>query len=159
MEEIVLVPTVIPRIENEFRVDHQKLVLAHVAKLEEKDKNGDSGYPQTSQADMALQQMSDQEKHMFRVQQLSLPRTEPTKNNYVDKVKKDSEIKNLRSNILETVELLSRAMEDEAKYWQFSEELRQLSSMYTDRGKKRFLSGQTNVRDNDPVQKYQNAIR
>lgn len=77
---------------------------------------------------------------------------------YVDRIAKKSKIKNKRHEITEGVQKIQTNMEEDRKRWQASPEIRFLSNMRTERGKRRILRVTAEEDGEDPVLRYKESI-
>ena len=105
--------------------------------------------------------MTEEEKQQALVKKWALPREfhdDPSKE-YVKQVNENKEIKNISTTILDCVDMIRTAMENDCRTWKGQDFVHNLLAMKTERGKNRWLKQvQTSNFDQDPVQKYKAAI-
>ena len=80
----------------------------------------------------------------------------PANNDYVGKIKAQADP--VKSTLLDIVQKLKIAMDEDRKTWEFSDELRQLNGMKTERGKKRFFNISKDKLNDDPVAQFKQSV-
>jgi hypothetical protein len=136
--------------------------LEHKEKVEAGEKEGKNMTALFAEAGIDnsqnYQNKSLEEKEIFWQDKLSLPRNMEDKPEYVDRIAKKSKIKNKRHEITEGVQKIQNNMEEDRKRWQRSPEIRFLSNMRTERGKRRILRVTAEEDGEDPVLRYKESI-
>ena len=109
-------------------------------------------------AEVNYQNMTEEEREEEWKKRWTLPRPYENKHEYEEKIQKHKGINTTSLQIIEGIDNVQSAMEEDRKHWTSSELYRHLYNMRSERGIKRILLGNKDQLDNDPVHRYKESI-
>jgi len=165
IKDIVQATSVIPRIEGVFRMERE----AEIDKMRLAHKKGDKVVESKNTIvakitkDLNYQNMTEEEKDAIWAKAFRLPKSynPKEKESYLEKIQGKTEVKGIAEHINEVVEKIKKNMEEDAVLWKGYPEVRQIRNLRTQRGKQRFLVGDSDKQKKfpeDPVYLYKSSI-